>query len=183
MNNTHSPIDPYDVVLADLRAQRDRIDSAIAALTALRGGGSAAAKPSNDGAQGASDSISAGALLGMSIADAALKVLTARKRKMTNTEILADLKAGGMVLTSKDPVNVVNSVLNRRFQSAGDIVRVERGTWGLKVWYPGRNFKTKNGDKEVAQDAKSSSASDEPLEEGNVPSEQQAEKDDESELI
>jgi hypothetical protein len=30
----------------------------------------------------------------------------------------------------------------------GEIVRVERGLWGLKEWYPGRSFKAKgdNGD-------------------------------------
>lgn len=143
MNETPSPVDPYDVVLADLRAQRDRIDSAIAALTALRGGGGATIKPSGavpEVSQSGSGDIGPGALLGMSIADATIKVLTARKRKMTNAEILADLKAGGLVLTSKDPMNVVNSVLNRRFLQVGDVVRVERGTWGLKIWYPGRNF-------------------------------------------
>lgn len=153
MNDTPSSVDPYDVVLADLRAQRDRIDSAIAALTALRGGAGSNVKPSgapSDPPQNGSGDIGPGALLGMSIADATIKVLAARKRKLTNSEILADLKAGGLVLTSKDPMNVVNSVLNRRFMQVGDVVRVERGTWGLKIWYPGRNFnKTKaaSGDK------------------------------------
>lgn len=143
MNETPSPIDPYDVVLADLRAQRDRIDSAIAALTALRGGSGGSIKPSgatSEVPQNGSGDIGPGALLGMSIADATIKVLAARKRKLTNSEILTDLKAGGLVLTSKDPMNVVNSVLNRRFIQVGDVVRVERGTWGLKIWYPGRNF-------------------------------------------
>ncbi len=35
------------------------------------------------------------------------------------------------------------SCLTRRFAEVGDIVRVDRGTWGLKEWYPGRSFKTK----------------------------------------
>lgn len=47
----------------------------------------------------------------------------------------------GMVLTSADPLNTVGAVLTRRFKETGDIVRVERGTWGLKEWYPGRNWK------------------------------------------
>lgn len=29
----------------------------------------------------------------------------------------------------------------------GDIVRVGRGTWGLKEWYPGRSFKVKDDEK------------------------------------
>jgi len=147
MEDHPSQNDPYDVVLADLRAQRDRIDTAIAALSALRGSSGTSPKPTTSSvepAEVAGAGMSPGLLLGMSIADATIKVLNLRKRKMTNSEILADLKAGGLVLTSKDPSNVVNSVLNRRFQSVGDVVRVERGTWGLKTWYPGRNFsKTK----------------------------------------
>ena len=139
--------DPYAIVLADLRAQRDRIDTAIAALEGLRGSAGSHVKPTAAGTVEPPDMIggviSDGLLLGMSIADATIKVLSVRKRKMTTPEVLADLKAGGLALSSKDPGNVVNSVLYRRFQSVGDIVRVERGTWGLKSWYPGRNFKTK----------------------------------------
>lgn len=45
------------------------------------------------------------------------------------------------MLTSADPVNVVGSVLTRRFNQVGDVVKVGRGIWGLKEWYPGRNFK------------------------------------------
>lgn len=159
--------DPYAIVLADLRAQRDRIDTAIAALEGLRGSAGSHAKQTSASAAEPPElnggSISEGLLLGMSIADATIKVLSLRKRKMTTPEVLADLKAGGLALTSKDPGNVVNSVLYRRFQSVGDIVRVERGTWGLKTWYPGRNFnktKTATGDKSTSD---LSDALDEPL--------------------
>jgi hypothetical protein len=31
--------------------------------------------------------------------------------------------------------------LTRRFKETGDIVRVERGTWALREWHPGRNWK------------------------------------------
>lgn len=137
MTDQTSP-NPYDAVLADLRAKRAEIDNAIEVLTRLRGGGAAhsgvetpaVAEPENH----------AGMFLGMSIVDAVLKLLTMRKRKMTNSEILKELTQGGMVLTSKEPINVVGSVLTRRFNEKGDIVRVDRGTWGLKSWYPGRNF-------------------------------------------
>jgi DNA-directed RNA polymerase delta subunit len=80
--------------------------------------------------------------LGMSIPDAARKLLAMRKRTMGNVEIARELRDGGMVLKSKDPVNVVGSVLTRRFNDVGDVVKVGRGIWGLKEWYPGRNFKT-----------------------------------------
>ena len=39
------------------------------------------------------------------------------------------------------------SVLTRRYNETGDIVRVGRGVWGLKEWYPGRNFNKKDASK------------------------------------
>ena len=71
---------------------------------------------------------------------------------MTNAEIVTALKQGGLVMSSNtDPQNIVGSVLTRRFDKIGDIVRVARGTWGLKEWYPNRSFKKEskqeNGDK------------------------------------
>lgn len=136
-------IDPYDAVLADLRAKRAELDSAIEMLEKLRDGRLGVTptahtqidqpdEPEND----------AGAFLGMSIVDATKKLLKARKKALTNSEILKELVAGGVVLTGADPLNVVGSVLTRRFNQVGDVVRVARGTWGLKEWYPGRNFKS-----------------------------------------
>lgn len=133
--------DPYDSVLADLRAKREAIDNAITTLESLRDGrlgvGAAPAAAHTD--PPAED---AGMFLGMSIPDAAKKLLLLRKRSMSNAEILKELQAGGLVLTSAEPMNVIGSVLTRRFNNVGDIVRVSRGVWGLKEWYPGRNFKT-----------------------------------------
>jgi hypothetical protein len=43
----------------------------------------------------------------------------------------------------------LGAVLTRRSQQKGDIVKVGRGIWGLKEWYPNRSFKTAtkgNGD-------------------------------------
>lgn len=131
--------DPYAVVLADLRAQRDRIDAAIAAIESLRGVAGADARPKTEKA--APTQMGAGAFLGMSIPDAAKKLLVHERRAMANPEIWEKLKAGGLHLNSADPVNTVGSVLSRRFDKVGDIVRVGRGTWGLVEWYPGRNFK------------------------------------------
>jgi hypothetical protein len=44
-------------------------------------------------------------------------------------------------MNSADPINTVGSVLTRRFKDVGDIVRVDRGIWGLKEWYPNRTFR------------------------------------------
>ena len=132
--------DPYVAVLADLLAKREQIDQTIALLNSLRGGVQAPINyaPANDG--GITET--AGMFLGMSIADAAKKLLGQRKRTMGNVDIAREIQAGGLVLSGKDPVNVVGSVLTRRFNEVGDVVKVGRGIWGLKEWYPGRTFKT-----------------------------------------
>jgi hypothetical protein len=46
-------------------------------------------------------------------------------------------------MNSKEPADAIGSVLTRRLAEVEDVVRVGRGTWGLKEWYPGRSFKIK----------------------------------------
>jgi|GEM_PF-1206933 hypothetical protein len=137
--------DPYEVVLADLRAKKAQIEQAINAIEALRGGATAPSLPEQSSAPASGgqngDIDSPGAFLGMSIADAAKKLLAARRQPLKNPDIAAAFKRGGLVLTSKDPVNTIGSVLTRRANEVGDLVKVDRGTWGLKEWYPGRSFK------------------------------------------
>jgi hypothetical protein len=75
------------------------------------------------------------------ITEGAKALLAARRKPLNNVDIVAAFKVGGLHMNSVDPVNTVGSVLTRRFNLNGDIVRVGRGTWGLKEWYPNRNFK------------------------------------------
>ena len=133
-------LDPYEAVIADLQAKRDQIDQTIALLTGLRGGSQALISYATTPENGVTET--AGMFLGMSIVDAVKKLLGMRKRTMGNAEISRELQTGGLVFSGKDPVNVVGSVLTRRFNDVGDVVKVGRGIWGLKEWYPGRNFKT-----------------------------------------
>jgi hypothetical protein len=144
MNADSNSLDPYEAVLADLRAKRDQIDQAIAVITNLRGGG--APMPSSTILSGTAANDhgiveTAGMYLGMSIVDAAKKLLATRKKTMGNVEIARALQEGGLVFSGSDPVNVVGSVMTRRFNNVGDVVKLGRGIWGLKEWYPGRNFK------------------------------------------
>lgn len=157
MTTESKALDPYAAVLADLREKRRQIDQTIALLESLQGGivisgGGAAvgigmAEGVGTAQAGALPGITtgivetAGMFLGMSIVDASKKLLALRKRTMKNTEIALELGKGGFKFTGTDPVNVVGSVLTRRFNQVGDVVKVGRGTWGLKEWYPGRNFK------------------------------------------
>lgn len=149
MSSESQQVDPYEVVLADLKAKRDQIDAAIQAIEVLRHGPPSLANPAmakktiigGAGLPEESGVDGPGAFLGLTIVDAAIKLLKARRRSLTNAEIVAAFDAGGLILGSEDKLNTVGSVLNRRFNLTGDIVRVGRGTWGLKVWYPNRSFK------------------------------------------
>ena len=159
MSDVQNVTDPYAIVLADLYAQRDRIAVAISALEGLRGG-SAAPVASASAADTPKQGMGAGAFLGMSIVDAAKKLLAHERRQMNNAELVEGLKRGGLALNSADPLNTVGSVLNRRFIQVGDVVRVARGTWGLKEWYPNRSFKSSVR----AADAEASRPTDQDLE-------------------
>ncbi|MDD4617150.1 MAG: winged helix-turn-helix domain-containing protein [Alphaproteobacteria bacterium] len=149
MSTESKEFDPYEAVLADLLSKKDQIDKAIQAIELVRG--SSYVSASSAGTQ-TSYADAPGAFLGMSIAEATKKLLLSTRKQMNNAEILAALKKGGMVMNSADPINTLGAVLTRRYKENGDIVRVDRGTWGLKEWYPGRSFgKTlkNNGDTEV----------------------------------
>lgn len=133
--------DPYAVVLADLRAKRAQIDQTIALLEALRGNSAVHSGEASAPPKSPSEATGPGAFLGMTITDAAKTLLATKRRQLTNAEIVQAFKDGGLILNSAEPLNTVGSVLNRRFIQVGDVVRVGRGVWGLKEWYPNRSFK------------------------------------------
>ncbi|MGY3533146.1 MULTISPECIES: winged helix-turn-helix domain-containing protein [Bradyrhizobium] len=83
----------------------------------------------------------------MSIVDAAKALLASKRTPLKNPELAAMFKAGGLHMNSKEPANTIGSVLTRRMADVGDVVRVGRGTWGFKEWYPNRSFKVKDDDK------------------------------------
>ena len=93
------------------------------------------------------DRTRAGAFLGKSIVEAAKMLLAARRQPLRNPDIATAFSAGGLVLNSKEPANTIGSVLGRRANDVGDIVKVGRGTWGLMEWYPGRSFGKKDAPK------------------------------------
>lgn len=145
-------IDPYETVLADLYARRDQIAQAIAAIEAIRGGGitqpaSADAGKQTGNKNGLESMDGPGALLGMSIVDAAKALLKSKRVPLKNPDFAALFKAGGLHMNSKEPANTIGSVLSRRMIEHGDVVKVGRGTWGLKEWYPNRSFKVKDDEK------------------------------------
>jgi HB1, ASXL, restriction endonuclease HTH domain len=153
MSTESNVSDPYAIVLADLSAQRDKIDAAIAAILALRPSGAPAplappaiqtipvVKPS------APERGQLVGFAGMTIPEAAKVIIEEAGSPVNNATILERLQARGMEFTAVDPLNTVGAVLSRRFHDVGDIVRVARGTWGLKEWYPeDQTFGRKAGD-------------------------------------
>jgi len=138
MTSDEKPQTAYEIVLADLRAKRDQIDQAIAAIEAIGGvAATAVGRPPSVSGVG----VQPGMFHGSTIADAARKVLEIHKRQLTTREILDDIVRGGVHLTSAAPLNTIQTVLGRQT----DIIKVKRGTWGLASWYPnsGRFRRTK----------------------------------------
>ncbi len=136
----------YDAVIADLRAKRDEIDQLIARLELFRNWvpppmGGLAPVPSllsqAIATPASSRGIGPGTFHGMGIQEAVKKLLQIRKRAMTAPELSADLHEGGLDFNPKS----IAAVLHRAFASGGEIVRKERGHWGLQEWYPNQRFK------------------------------------------
>ncbi len=147
----------YEAVLADLRAKRDRLDAAISGIESMLGiRGLSGTTPKQTEQASPSASLGPGAFLGMTIVDAAKKYLAHKRQSQRTEEILNALVEGGLVLTGEKPVNVVGSVLNRNFNSGGEIVKVARGVWGLASWHP--RLKKKNGDSKSAGEDSSATA-------------------------
>lgn len=135
---------PYAAVIADLKRKREKIDLAIKALEEL--GGTMAPTEGDEIVRGAEENEShEGRFLGKSIPEATKLLLQSSKKPLTNAEIVEALEKGGLILSSGNKPNTVGSVLNRRARQTGDIVSPKRGQWGLKEWYPGRNFGTRKG--------------------------------------
>lgn len=126
--------DPYEHVLADLRRRRDELDTAIRAVEAVRGVSSVAAPQSGGSTLDDTRPVpQAGSVYsGVSIAEAAKMVLITNGGPMRTSEIVPLIQAGGVNLKSADPNNTTNSILSRRANSVGDIVRIGRSAWDLR---------------------------------------------------
>ena len=136
----------YDAVINDLRAKRDEIDQLIARLELFRNWvpppmGGFVPEPTLLSQAVASPvpgkEIAPGTFHGMGIQEAVRKLLQLRKRTLSPAELSVDLKAGGLDFNPRS----IASVLHRAFMGGGDIVRKERGQWGLQEWYPNQRFK------------------------------------------
>jgi len=134
----------YDAVLADLKARRAQLDSAIAAIEGITG--QVGTSPSGPGGGGgyvggvpAHD-----AFIGMSIPEAAKKHLTAVRKKLSTQEIMTALESGGL---PPSKYSTIYAILSRRENKVGDIINM-KGDWALQEWYPNHRKKSSTNDAE-----------------------------------
>lgn len=137
------------VFLADLIAQRDRLNTAIEALQALNTGTTIITGTGSLNASGASVGgngyvIRSDEFFGMTVLDGAKKFLAMAKRPQNARAVTEALRKGGYLFASENPIATVASVLNRALEGT-DIVRTGKGMFGLSEWYPGRPRKPRQG--------------------------------------
>lgn len=118
--------DPYSAVIADLEQKRAEIDKLIESLKAFR--------KASELPRPIATATVVGEFTGLSMADAGRKVLMRANRPMPTADILEALEAGGLESSSENKLNTLGSILNRRANDVGDIVRIGRGTWATREW-------------------------------------------------
>lgn len=143
----------YTAVLADLESRKAQIESAIVVIKALIAGGmpppmqtiiSPPAGPlATSGGGGGSNagalSIESDTFFGLSILDATKKFLSMRKRPSTGPEIVEALRQGGQINAQNENFgNTLGATLSRSDAGSGAVLRVGRGKFGLREWYPNK---------------------------------------------
>jgi hypothetical protein len=135
-----------DTILAWLEAKRIAIEKAKAAITELKGlekGPGASSITPGASSLEPGGGVPEGAFLGMTIGDAAKKYLGMVHKAQTTAQICEGLKHGGFHSTAKNFIPTVYSALARE----GEVIKVKRGQWALKEWYPGLRRKAEaNGE-------------------------------------
>jgi hypothetical protein len=127
----------YDIVIADLEAERDQLNSLIAMLKQKKTGAPVAAAVAISAHRPSPDSIPHDAFFGMTLPNAAHKYLSILKTPRQHADLCADLVEGGFKSSASNFPEVVRSTLSRH----PDFVKVRRGQWGLREWYGNRKSK------------------------------------------
>jgi hypothetical protein len=123
----------YEAVLADLRAKRDRLDSAIRAIEELMGVATDITPAAAARAAVELGTVQEDTFLGMSTPAAAEKYLRMVKRPKETGEIAEALQKGGIHSTADNFTNSVYTALMRNEK----VIRLGRGKWSLREWHPG----------------------------------------------
>jgi hypothetical protein len=100
------------------------------------------ARPSVSSLSEAPTEIRQDTFFGMTISEAIKKYLAMARRPQRASDIARALDQGGLLHSSKNWLNTVQSTLTRQ---KGEVVKLPNG-WGLAEWYPGRNFDKRRED-------------------------------------
>lgn len=156
------PVD-YEKVIADLESRRTSfnasIDAAIQAIRSVLAAGAGATATARHEPASNGGSLTPDMLFGRSIPEASMICLQVHKTPMSPREIVDALEAAKFHHQSKNFVNTLNSVLNRRAEVVGDVVKVGR-SWALAEWYPGRRRTSKPAEQSPADSSADASNGD-----------------------
>lgn len=153
----------YDAFIADLEAKRTAfnawVDGAIQNIRQIQTAMSGVPQTAQPASQvvhppsggGGTLTLTPDAFFGLSLAEAAIKILQTTKRQHTTREITDALEAANYHHTSQNFINTVNTALYRRERDDGDVVRIGR-SWALSEWYPGRRRSPGKGKAENDQE-------------------------------
>lgn len=130
-------MDIYEPVIAEMKAQIEECQRVIVTLEMMRSKGTGAAASAAPSAQ-PSAVFGNDAFFGMTIAEAAKKLLAATKKTATSKTIADALVAGGFKTSAKNFMETVRSIVSRN----PSFVFVN-GEFGLADWYPGRKVPAK----------------------------------------
>lgn len=146
----------YLIVLADLEARKAQIESAIVVIKGLVSAGitsvpvtqtismaqpsaQPSGQPSAQPTIGATE-IQSDTFFGLNIMEATKKFLAMRKRPVMAPEIVESLRKGGQIHSMSETfANTLGSILSRSEANGGPIVRIGRGTYGLREWYANKS--------------------------------------------
>jgi len=121
----------YDVVIADLEAERDQLNNMISILKRRKAGTPISGVALLTSGHQAATVIPDDAFFGMTLPDAAHKYLSLMKKPKPHPELCDALLNGGFKSGATNFREVVRSTLSRH----PDFLKVRRGEWGLKEWY------------------------------------------------
>ena len=148
----------YERVIADLEGRRAAfnasVDAAIHAIRAVLAAGTGIVSATEPAPRPVASNgrLTPDMLFGKSIPEAAILCLQVHKRPMTPPDIAEALESASYHHQSKRFANTVNSILNRRYGTVGDVVKIGK-TWALAEWYPGRRRQQKDSRADIHQEA------------------------------
>lgn len=127
----------YKEILAELEQKKMVLENAIAGIKILLGDSNVTITPNSAAAVvltgAAPDLADPHAFFGMSIAKAVEKYLTITKKPTSAADLAVALANGGFPSQSD---KFAGSITTALYRGSDTFVRVKRGLWGLKVWYP-----------------------------------------------